>query len=152
MERVGIYPGSFNPWHKGHRDILNKALHVFDRVYISVMQNESKETNPVNAMVLASKLAHIKNVIVINGETTLADTVDQIINKDDAEILCNKKYSIIRGLRNGHDLQYEMNQQYWNEDIGIQIPFVYFITDRSLAHVSSSAIRSLKRLGLNHEY
>ena len=59
---------------------------------------------------------------------------------------------IIRGLRNGNDLQYEMNQQYWNEDVGVKIPFTYFITDRSLAHVSSSAIRSVKTLGLEHEY
>ena len=45
-----------------------------------------------------------------------------------------KPCAVIRGLRNGNDLQYEMNQQYWNEDLGLKIPIVYFICDRTLAH------------------
>lgn len=52
---------------------------------------------------------------------------------------------MICGLRNGYDLQYEMNQQYWNEDLGLEISVVYFITDRKLAHVSSSAIRGIRK-------
>jgi phosphopantetheine adenylyltransferase len=50
---------------------------------------------------------------------------------------------VIRGLRNGSDLQYETNQQYWNEDLGISVPTVYFICDRNLGHISSSAIRQI---------
>lgn len=152
MERVGFYPGSFNPWHKGHRDVLNKALEVFDRVYVIFMQNENKELNSTEPMILASKLSHLKNVIVSKGTTTLQQTINSITLEDDTKHLCNKRYAVIRGLRNGHDLQYEMNNQYWNEDLGIQIPFVYFITDRRLAHVSSSAIRGIKKLGLHHDY
>jgi hypothetical protein len=45
-----------------------------------------------------------------------------------------------------------MNNQYWNEDTGLYTPFVYFITDRKLAHVSSSAIRTIKKLGLINDY
>ena len=51
--------------------------------------------------------------------------------------------AIVRGLRNGYDLQYEQNQQYWYEDLGIKIPIVYFITDRKLGHISSTAIRAI---------
>lgn len=151
MRKIGVYPGSFNPWHKGHRDVLNKALEVFDYIYIVIMQNEEKKPGELNvrSAVLASKLCHLKSVSVAMSAKSLKNTVD------DLETLYPEKdikFSIIRGLRNGHDLQYEMNNQYWNEDVGMKIPFVYFITDRSLAHVSSSAIRSLDKLGLKHEY
>ena len=54
--------------------------------------------------------------------------------------------AIIRSLRNGDDLQYEMNQQYWNEDLGLTIPVVYFMCDRSLSHISSSAIRQITKI------
>lgn len=151
MKRVGLFPLTADPWHKGHRDILNKSLEVFDHVYIVIMQNPEKQLSglSVKAAVLSSQLCHVKNVTVISSEKPLVNTIrdiDVLYEHDPA------KFSIIRGLRNGHDLQYEMNNQYWNEDVGVKIPFVYFITDRSLAHVSSSAIRSVNKLGLKHDY
>jgi pantetheine-phosphate adenylyltransferase len=146
MKKIGIYPGSFNPFHAGHRDVLEKARLVFDHIYIYLMKNPEKEYEPfVNAAVLASRLAHLPNVSVNYSTKPLINVVRELKDKESS-------FAIIRGLRNGHDLQYEMNNQYWNEDVGIEIPFVYFITDRSLAHVSSSAIRSLDKLGLKHEY
>lgn len=42
MVRVGIYPGSFNPWHDGHQDILNKALRIFDKIIVLQGHNPSK--------------------------------------------------------------------------------------------------------------
>ena len=54
--------------------------------------------------------------------------------------------AIIRGLRNGYDLQYEMNQQYWYEDTGVKVPVVLFICDRGLTHISSTAVRAISKL------
>ena len=42
--------------------------------------------------------------------------------------------------------QYEQNQQYWYEDLGLTIPIVYFITDRKLGHISSTAIKAINSL------
>jgi pantetheine-phosphate adenylyltransferase len=146
--KIGIYPGSFNPWHKGHRDILNKALQVFDKVIVYVLDNPDKENSPqYRSMVIAAQLANLKNVEVKRDSSSLVYIVEQ-----EQASTPEAKFSVIRGLRNGNDLQYEMNNQYWNEDVGLKIPFVYFITDRSLAHVSSSAIRSVNKLGLKHAY
>ena len=60
-----------------------------------------------------------------------------------------KANGIIRGLRNGHDLQYETNLLYWNEDLGLSCPIVYFICDRSLSHISSSMVKEVNKLKKN---
>jgi phosphopantetheine adenylyltransferase len=105
--RKAIYPGSFNPWHAGHQDILDKAKKVFDQV----------------------------DIVTYGKDFTCLLSL----------YLKDKDYcAIVRGLRSGYDLQYEQNQQYWYEDLGITIPVVYFITDRKLGHISSSAIRAIK--------
>lgn len=136
--RTAIYPGSFNPWHQGHEDILKKALQVFDKVIIAKGFNPEKDT--LDSCVKASEI--IKEV-----QQTYQDKVDYAMFScllvdyvDELDVV-----AVIRGLRNGHDLQYEMNQQYWNEDLGLKIPTVYFICDRSLSHISSSAIRAVEK-------
>jgi pantetheine-phosphate adenylyltransferase len=158
MKKIGIYPGSFNPWHAGHRDILLKALEVFDVVHVVVLVNPEKGTRIDARPAIKSITEDTKDIVslpfyVRDFDISLRDAVERIETEDQyIPETRNGKYSIIRGLRNGNDLQYEMNNQYWNEDVGIAIPFVYFITDRNLAHVSSSAIRSVQKLGLKHPY
>ena len=148
--KVGIFPLTANPWHKGHKDVLKKALEVFDKVYIVIMVNPEKDNmgDVATKIALISKsVYHFPNIEIIFCNKTLLSFVNGV-----KERYPDDKLAIIRGLRNGNDLQYEMNNQYWNEDVGITVPFVYFITDRSLAHVSSSSIRTINKLGLEHDY
>ena len=136
MNSIGLYPGSFNPWHEGHADIVKKALKLFDRIIIAQGINPDKKGQ--NKL---EKTWGVKgNIVIDHFSGLLVDYIEY----------CRSKMSsiwqvsaIIRGLRNGHDLQYEMNQQYWNEDLGLKIPVVYFITNRMFAHISSSAIRQI---------
>jgi len=127
--RTALYPGSFNPWHRGHTDILNKALQVFDKVIICQMINSSK-AEPQYGVPLHGD----RNIRVVKSQELLVDVARKL-----------KVNAIVRGLRNGSDLQYETNMQYWNEDLGLTIPVVYFVTDRRLSHISSSAIREIER-------
>jgi pantetheine-phosphate adenylyltransferase len=142
---IAIYPGSFNPWHKGHEDVLKKALEVFDQVSIVQMENPDKKKK-------AEGICHQEGILELSGKYERAVFVDSGYVTLKEAVEKEQATAIIRGLRNGDDLQYEMNQQYWNEDVGIKVPFVYFVTDRALSHVSSSAIRSVNKLGLSHEY
>lgn len=131
--KTAIYAGSFNPWHAGHEDILQKALNIFDKIIILQGHNPCKPKKKDSSFLsIANKYKQVECGF-FNG--LLADTVQEI--KPDA---------IIRGLRNGYDLQYETNLQYWNEDLGVKCPIIYFICDRSKSHLSSTFIKQVDNL------
>lgn len=130
--RRAVYPGSFNPWHVGHNDVLKKASTLFDEI---VVLNYDKDLNPLKPWGAASVPIKMGKCKIVYESFNYFLT--KYVEDNDVE-------AVIRGLRNGHDLQYEMNQQYWYEDLGLDVPVVYFITDRKLGHFSSSAIRQIE--------
>lgn len=151
--KTAIYPGSFAPWHDGHLDILKKAMGVFDKIYVCSLINPEKTLGTaalslslenweeVKRQLLESlkegiyksfTLQEMQKIEVRHFDGLLVDLVEEL-----------KADAIVRGLRNGSDLQYEQNTQYWNEDLGLTVPTVLFITDRRLGHISSSAIRAI---------
>jgi pantetheine-phosphate adenylyltransferase len=141
--KIAIYPGSFNPWHEGHTDVLLKAAKVFKTIYVAIgtnpdkeMANESERVIQVERAIekaVGKGIAYGTEVHLFRG--LLSDYVKEM--EPDA---------IIRGLRNSTDLEFEKTQQYWNEVLGIAIPTFYVITDRKLSHISSSAIRMVEKL------
>lgn len=142
--KVAIYPGSFNPWHEGHTDILRKALKVFDKVIIARGINPLKTSDPVGLQQLEAKLdevmgGHTGQVQVIVYPGLL---VEEIAHRNKHYV--NPIIAVVRGLRNTQDLCGEQIQQYYNEDLGLKIPTVFFIADKKLVHISSSAIRAIE--------
>jgi len=147
--KTAIYPGSFNPMHKGHLDIINKALQVFDNVILVQLLNSAKSDN------VGLKGLHFQKIVekLHSQDSRISGFFDNRKTlKECSDIL--KPAAVVRGLRDGDDLSYERKQQYWNEDLGVNIPFVYFLSDRSLNHVSSSSIKMVGSLGYGflHDY
>ena len=152
--KVAIYPGSFNPFHRGHVDVVRQALKLFDKVIIAKGCNPDKKELIVPILTfsdtfVAKELQGIKDfygkdsqeVDVFNG--LFADYIKEfqaVIKADELDV----QFAVIKGLRNGQDLEFEKNQQYWNEDLGITVPTFYIMSDRKLCHISSSAIRSVR--------
>lgn len=151
--KVGLYPGSFNPFHIGHKDILNKALKIFDRVILLKCQNPEKAEKKdlsVSSIDYALQKYHPDTRSRIHLDiwtSTLISYMDKYQREHGENVV-----AMIRGLRNGMDLEYEIAQQGLHEDTGNHLPFVCFLTDRKYGHVSSSAIRGLDKLGLKHGY
>jgi pantetheine-phosphate adenylyltransferase len=131
--KTAIYPGSFNPWHDGHDDILNKALKVFEHVVIAQMTNPGKKEAHTNIPKELIYPKYGKSVSVFGYHGLLVDCVKQF-----------NAVAVVRGLRNAQDFEFEKIQQYWNEDLGLLVPEVYFIADRNAVHLSSTAIRQLE--------
>lgn len=139
--KIAIYPGSFNPWHQGHQDVLNKALMVFDKVYVARGVNPMKDN-------LKSSVAFdpaLNRLPILEFDNPAAQFLEfEGLLKDQVTLL--GAHAIIKGLRHEQDLRYEIDQQYWNEDLGIQVPTYYVVADRELVHLSSSAIRMLNKI------
>lgn len=130
--KTAIYPGSFNPWHRGHSEIAHQASTIFDRVIVARCINPDKPVQLEAPHFITDKeLMHGKIV-----QVTHAGLLLELVKKYDA---C----AVIKGLRNAQDLEYERVQQYWNEDLGMKIPTLYLIASRNTTHISSSAIRAL---------
>jgi cytidyltransferase-like protein len=129
--RVGLYVGSFNPYHVGHLDITRKAAELFDKVVIVQCVNPLKEESGFNVMNYldlrfyerAVSKAFIKDIV--SEYETMYDVV------------------IVRGLRNGLDLTYEFDYNKWLADFGVTNQVVYIPANPDLAHLSSSSIRGL---------
>jgi pantetheine-phosphate adenylyltransferase len=147
---VAIFPGSFNPWHEGHQDVLDKALAIFHKVIILQTQN-SKKGQSTPLLVAIEKYPGLKwrlaaeiekgRVVIYEMQGFLTDSIRRVEEVEKVKIT-----AVVRGLRNGYDLQTEMVQQYWYEDLKMTTPIVYIITDRKHAHISSSAIREVEGL------
>ena len=140
-KKIGVYAGSFNPFHVGHADVLHQALQLFDEVIVAIGKNTDKvrewgdrETFPENNPILGR--AHVS---YYNG--LLSDFLNQIDNESDGD----NDIFLIRGLRNGADLQYEQNQLQFLKEMYAGLRVAFFICDKKFEHVSSSALRSLKK-------
>lgn len=134
MLKIAVYPGSFNPWHDGHRDVLTNALTVFDKVIIAVGHNPDKPDVSQEAFdLLTTRFGGNGRIEVRLLTGFLADFTKEV-----------QAVAVVRGLRNPTDFTYEQNQQYWNEDLGMRCPVVYFISKRNMTHMSSTMIRQVK--------
>lgn len=142
--KIAVYPGSFNPFHLGHMDVLSQALELFDEIYIAVgASSPNKGQHAVNDRIarLAKQLngeTALGRVKLI-GYTTLLTTLIR-----DMQAAVGPTKHIIRGLRSGHDLDYEVTLRKFVHDINPDIEFVYFVPrTHDLYHVSSSMIREI---------
>lgn len=139
-KRIGIYAGSFKPFTVGHADILRQALQTFDEVIVAIGKNPEKvDANeypfPANNPILGK--AHVAYY-----DGLLSDFLNKVDTDGDGD---NDIY-LIRGLRNGADLQYEQNQIQFLKEMYAGLRVVFFICDKKFEHVSSTAIRALKKV------
>lgn len=142
--KTAIYPGSFNPYHEGHREVVAYGLRIFNKIIIAVGQNPDKpktETDKIiNELISVEKYGLNNGCIeIVSFSGLLADYVK---SQNEHAYKIN---AVIRGLRNSRDFEDEKTQLYWNQDLHIGIPTVFFMASRGLAHVSSSALRAVEK-------
>jgi pantetheine-phosphate adenylyltransferase len=134
MNKIALFPGSFDPFHKGHRYVVNVALQLFDEVYICIAMNPHKKGyfEPV------ARVSMIEAIFKDEPRVKVIST-DGLVFKKAQEIGAS---FIIKGARNGNDFTDETAQADINWKLG-KMPTIVVPTPNTLSHISSTAIRSI---------
>ena len=135
--KIGIYAGSFNPFHNGHMDILKKAENIFDKVIIAKGMNSKKHIDTYEYTKEYKKLCKLlpgHEIVKYDGLLT-----DLIKKNYDSDI------TLIRGLRNGYDLDTENILTTFIKDFFPEIKIIYIRSEKEFEHISSSAIKELAK-------
>lgn len=141
MKRIALFPGSFDPFTRGHEDIVLRGLRLFDEVVIGIGRNARKERYfPLEQMTqwIEEAFRSYPAVRVI----TYDDLTASVARNTGAKFL-------LRGLRNTTDFEYENGISQVNRYVYEEVETVFLITSPHLAPISSSIIRDLHRYGQN---
>jgi len=140
MSVSAIYAGSFDPITNGHLDIIHRALNVFERVHVSVIDNlEKQPLFTIDERIdLISNSIHSDRVVVEGFQGLLVDYARE-----------KQIFNLIRGLRAVSDFEYEFQMSLTNRAQDSRIDTVFFMTDQSYSYLSSSIVRQLAKLNGN---
>ena len=140
-ERIGVYPGTFDPMTLGHADIIRRGAKLVDRLIIGVTTNPSK--NPMFtaderiAMVTREAAAMgIANVEVVGFNALLMKF---------AEV--QRASVIVRGLRAVADFEYEYQMAGMNQQLNARIETVFLMADASLQPIASKLVKEIALFG-----
>ena len=132
-----MFPGTFDPIHKGHLNIIKRCSKMFDKVYVVVSVNIYKKATSACKIRLANtvkevKKLHLKNVEVLPN---MGLTVD-FAKKHNVSV-------IVRGIRDEKDAFYEINMAKTNHALNHKIETILMLPQEDLINMSSTAIKYL---------
>jgi len=138
MQRIAVFPGSFDPFTIGHQSVLGKALPLFDVIYVGIGINSEKKSY----FPLEKRIEWIKSIY--KDEPKIKVATYDILTID----FCKQVSAsyLLRGLRNTVDFEYEKTIAQMNYNIG-DIETVFFITSPECSTISSSSIREILKYG-----
>ena len=143
MDRIAVFPGSFDPITLGHLDIIERAVPLFDKIIVAIGTNSSKHymfSEEQRKKFIEQSVAKFPNVEVYVYERL---TVDYCIEK-------NAQF-ILRGLRNPADFEFEKAIAHTNRAITQKdIETIFLLTSSGKAYISSSIVRDVMRNGGNY--
>ncbi len=133
--KIGLFPGSFDPFTKGHEDIVNQALNLFDKILIGISKNSTKK----NFLSIEKRIEKINLLYKKNSKISVhcyrGLTVD-FCKKENVNFL-------IRGIRNEIDFTYEKDISNSNRELYNNVKTVFFISSPNYSHISSKIVREI---------
>lgn len=144
MNKIALYPGTFDPITNGHFDIIERAKKLFDHVIIAVAESvDKKPMFTLDERIEMAKAAtnHIEGVFVVGFDNLTVE----LAGEHNAKVL-------IRGLRAVSDFEYELQLGYLNNSLDDTIETVYLMPKLKHAFVSSSIVRNLLKFNGKTEH
>ena len=143
--RIALYPGSFDPVTNGHLDVLSHALGIADRVVVAIGVHPGKAP-------MFSFDERVEMLRDVAREILPADEQDrlQVVSFENLVIDAAVDHGatlLIRGLRDGTDLDYEMQMAGMNRTLRPQVQTVFLPASPEVRHITATLVRQIARMG-----
>jgi len=137
--KTAVYPGTFDPIHKGHVNLVERAAKLFDKVVIAVADSQSKK--PLFTLEERIELCHqslpsVSNIEVCGFRHLIVD----FANSKDSHI-------VLRGLRTTADFEYELQMANMNRAMSAEFETVFLTPSEGISSISSSLVREISAMG-----
>ena len=139
QQRIGVYPGTFDPLTLGHLDIIRRGAHLVDRLVIGVTTNPAKSpmfTVAERIAMVERELTDLPSVSVVEFDSLLMDFAE----REGATL-------ILRGLRAVADFEYEYQMAGMNQQLNDRIETVFLMADVCLQPIASRLVKEIARYG-----
>lgn len=140
-ERIGVYPGTFDPVTLGHLDIIRRATHLVDRLVVGVTTNPSKQ--PLFSVAERLEMVRRETSGIANGSIKVVEFDSLLMDFAQAQ----DASMIIRGLRAVGDFEYEFQMAGMNQQLDNTIETVFLMADVSLQPIASRLVKEIARYG-----
>ena len=138
-QRIAVYPGSFDPIHCGHLDLIERCRGLFDVLYIAVLSNEQKQS----LFTVEERLEMIREIVKEYPECrveSFSGLLVDFMDKVGARV-------VVRGLRAVSDFEYEFQMALMNRKLSPRVETMFMIPKDDLTYVSSRLLKEVCSLG-----
>ena len=136
---IGLIPGSFDPFHNGHLEVVERAAHIFDEIVVAAIRNPQK-SEPLFDLderrdMIAESCSHIASVRIVSISTLLVNVARDV-----------NATAIVKGLRAVSDFENELQMAQMNRSLsGVETLFIPSSSDHSF--IASRLLREVARFG-----